>query len=61
MVLIDLNELKGFFNDLQDGRGLDYIDSESYIRMIVKVKEMFADDSVIGAVCIYQALLREEE
>ncbi len=61
MVLVDLNELKGFFNALQDGRGLDYVSSESYIRIIVKVKDMFEDDSVIGAVCIYQALLREEE
>jgi hypothetical protein len=59
--MLDLRELQLYIESLQEGVRLDDIDSLSHVKIMAKVREIFATPELLNLIDAYQITLRGEE
>ena len=61
MIVADLEELKQHLDAIHPGIPLDDVDSVTYIRLMVVIKQILTKPGMLDAVHIYVATQRGEE
>ena len=59
--VLDLSELQRYFTDIHQGRPLDDMDSEAYVRIIGKVREIFETPGLMDLIQVYLTTMRDAD
>ena len=59
--VLDFSEMHRQLVDLQEDAGLDAVNSNAYVRIMAKVREIFATPGLLDLIHIYQITLRVED
>ena len=59
--VFDLSEMQRYLEELQEGIPLDEVGSESYVKIIGKIREIIETPGLLDLIHIYQTTRRKDD